>query len=141
MGRRSRFGGTIAVIAIFVIAAGACGGGGGNSNASAGGGGGGGDTRISVPEGGVDDPERTDIAVVNFAYEPEPFTTTAGSTVWWVNEGSATHTVNSDEFGDGFTGSGTIRTGKGFSYTFDTPGEYAYFCNNHPGMEGTIIVE
>lgn len=139
MGRRSRFEGIIAVIGVMVIALGGCGG--GDSGASEGGGGGDGDTRISVPEGGVDNPERTDISIVNFAYEPEPYTTTAGSTVWWVNTGSASHTVNSDEFGDGFTGSGIIRTDKGFSYTFDTPGEYAYFCNNHPGMEGTIIVE
>ena len=79
--------------------------------------------------------------MVNFAFEPESFTTTAGSTVWWVNEGSASHTVNSTEFGADFSGSGTVRTGKGFSWTFDEPGEYAYFCDNHPGMEGTIIVE
>lgn len=140
MGRCSRFAKIIAVAGVVIIALGGCGGDNSSSNGGNGGGNGG-NTRISTPEGGVDNPERTDIAIVNFAYEPEPYTTTAGSTVWWVNTGSASHTVNSDEFGEGFTGSGIIRTDKGFSYTFDTPGEYKYFCNNHPGMEGTIIVE
>jgi plastocyanin len=28
-----------------------------------------------------------------------------------------------------------------FSFTFSTPGEYAYFCSLHPHMTGTIVVE
>ncbi len=141
MRRHARLGQAIAVIGVLVIAVAGCGGGNG-------GGGGGGnasgntaDSRLAVSDGGIADPERTDVSITNFEFGPESFTTSAGSTVWWVNDGSAPHTVNSDDFGNGEVASGTIRTDKGFSYTFETAGEYTYFCNNHPGMEGTIIVE
>jgi plastocyanin len=140
MGRRTRFGHLIAIIGLLAVVLGGCGGD-SNGNASGGNGGGGSGTRLAISDGGIADPERTDVSIVNFAFEPDPYTTSAGSTVWWVNDGSAPHTVNSAEFGDDFTSSGTIRTGNGFAWTFEEPGEYAYFCNNHPGMEGTIIVE
>lgn len=145
MGRRTRIGQFAAIIGFLVITATACGGGGdgggGGGGSATGGGEGNNDERLAVSSGGIEDPERTDIAIVNFAYEPEPFTASVGSTVWWVNTGSAPHTVNSDDFGSGAVSSGTIRTDRGFAYTFETAGEYTYFCNNHPGMEGTIVVE
>jgi plastocyanin len=28
-----------------------------------------------------------------------------------------------------------------FSFTFATPGSYAYFCSLHPHMTGTIVAE
>jgi plastocyanin len=138
MGRRTRTARIAAAAAVAIVMLAGCSGGGGSSSSGGGGGGGNGDgpTQLTVAPGGDPNPERTDVKAVNFRFEDAEFTTTAGSTVWWVNEGSAPHTVTSDLFD-----SGTIRTGNGFSYTFDEPGEYAYWCKNHPGMEGTIIVE
>jgi plastocyanin len=97
----------------------------------------GGRTVLTVAEGGDPDPGPADVEIHNFRYEPESLTISAGDSVTWVNEGSAPHTVN---FSDG-EGSGTIRNSRGFTHTFDEPGEYEYWCNNHPGMEGTITVE
>jgi plastocyanin len=122
-----------AIIALAVLLAGCSG---GNTSGADDGGNGDGPTRLTVVPGGDPNPERTDVSIVNFRFEPAEYTTSVGSTVWWVNEGSAPHTVTSDDFD-----SGTIRTGNGFAHTFEEPGEYAYWCENHPGMEGTIIVE
>lgn len=77
------------------------------------------------------------VNIVNFGYEDETFTVAAGTPVVWANEGSAPHTVTGDNFD-----SGVIRPGKGYSYTFDEPGTYEYWCTNHEGvMFGTIVVE
>ncbi|QGG95596.1 plastocyanin/azurin family copper-binding protein [Actinomarinicola tropica] len=77
-----------------------------------------------------------DVTIVNFAYEDPEFTTTAGSTVTWVNEGAAPHTVT----GEGFDSS-IIRSGRGWTHTFEEPGTYEYWCSNHESMTGTIVVE
>lgn len=134
MGRRTRYERLAAGVALLAILLGGCSG--DDSGSEASGGGGSGD-RLAVSSGGEEiDPANADVSIVNFAFEDAEFTTSAGSTVVWVNEGSAPHTVTSDDFD-----SGTIRTERGFSHEFAEPGEYAYWCNNHPGMEGTIIVE
>jgi hypothetical protein len=137
MGHRTRFGTMAALVAAITLLLAGCSGG---NNNDAGGGAGGdngdGPTRLTVQPGGDPDPERTDISIVNFRFEDAEYTASVGDTVWWVNDGSAPHTVTSDDFD-----SGTIRTGNGFSYTFEEPGEYSYFCKNHPGMEGTVVVQ
>lgn len=133
MGRRTRFERLAAGIALLAILLGGCSGGGSESEASEGTGA---NARLEVSDGGEADPGEADVSIVNFAFEDAEFTTSAGSSVVWVNEGSAPHTVTSDDFD-----SGTIRTGRGFTHEFSEPGEYAYWCNNHPGMEGTITVE
>ena len=62
---------------------------------------------------------------------------TAGSTVTWVNNGSTAVTVTSP---DGLFDSETIAAGGSFSYTFDTPGTFRYFCVPYPHMKGVITV-
>ena len=36
-----------------------------------------------------------------------------------------------------------VQPGQSYSFTFDTPGEYAYFCRPHVfiGMTGVVVVE
>ncbi|MFP3907884.1 MAG: plastocyanin/azurin family copper-binding protein [Acidimicrobiales bacterium] len=126
--------GVVAAAALLVAG---CSGEGGNSAAGDGGGGGDDSTGITITPGGDPDPGEADIEIHNFRFEPEEATVSAGDSVTWVNEGSAPHTVTFSEE----LNSGTIRTGNGFTHTFEEPGEYEYWCNNHPGMEGTLIVE
>ena len=38
-------------------------------------------------------------------------------------------------------GSTTTAGGATFSFTFDTPGTYAYHCGIHPSMTGEVIVQ
>jgi plastocyanin len=70
-------------------------------------------------------------------YEPTRLTVSAGTTVTWTNQGSASVTVTS---ADGLFDSGQIAPGGSFSVTFDTPGTFRYFCDPYPHMKGTIVV-
>jgi plastocyanin len=81
------------------------------------------------------------IAIKDFVFNPSPLTIKAGSTVSWVNQGSATHTVNSDSTSPVQFASKEIKSGGSYSFTFNKPGTYPYHCSIHPSMVGTIIVE
>jgi len=70
-------------------------------------------------------------------YDPASLTITAGTTVTWTNSGATSVTVTSP---DGLFDSEMIGPGAAFSYTFDTPGTFRYFCVPYPHMKGVIVV-
>jgi len=70
-------------------------------------------------------------------YSPANYTVKAGTTVTWVNNDDATHSVTST---GGLFDSGPLPPGASFSYTFTRPGTYAYACTYHPWMTGIIVV-
>lgn len=72
-------------------------------------------------------------------YVPSRVEVSPGTTVRWVNEDSADHTVTSEEAG-GPLASDVFGQGGSFEYTFDEPGEFAYFCEVHPFMKAVVIV-
>lgn len=61
--------------------------------------------------------------------------------------GDAVQVTNSDNVGhtwtatDGAFHSGVVSSGETFTFTFDQPGTYDYFCQIHPEMTGTITIE
>ena len=74
----------------------------------------------------------------NGCFSPNPIRITAGSTVTWTNTSSKAHTATSDA---GAWDTGAIGTGATSSaVTFNTPGTFAYHCNFHADMHGSIIV-
>ena len=75
--------------------------------------------------------------VISWRYEPATLTVSSGTTVTWVNQGATAVTVTSP---DGLFDSESIGPGASFSYTFDTPGTFRYFCVPYPHMKGEIIV-
>jgi plastocyanin len=75
--------------------------------------------------------------VMSLRYDPTSLTVAVGSTVTWVNNGSTAITVTSP---DGLFDSESVAAGGSFSYTFDTPGTYRYFCVPYPHMKGVITV-
>ncbi len=81
------------------------------------------------------------ITIVDFAYEPDGFTATAGEPVKWQNTGDAPHTVTFDD--EVIVDSGNLDPGAEFSRTFEDAGEFTYFCTIHgrDQMSGTITVE
>jgi len=81
-------------------------------------------------------PAGATVAVRDNVFEPGVAEITAGQTVTWVWEGNASHDVD----GDGFD-SGVLSKGATFSKQFTTAGTYAYVCNIHGGMNGTVEVK
>ncbi len=69
------------------------------------------------------------------SFSPATLSVAVGTTVTWMHMGSAKHTVTSASFD-----SGILSAGATFSYTFLSPGTYAYRCDLHSGMTGTIVV-
>jgi plastocyanin len=83
------------------------------------------------------------VSMANMAFSPVRLIVGAGTTVTWTNgDGNIQHTTTSD---DGLWDSGLLSGGDTFSYTFDEPGIFPYYCIPHgapggQGMSGTIIV-
>ena len=77
------------------------------------------------------------VSIAGFAFAPATITVTAGTTVTWTNDDSASHTVTAD---DGAFTSDTLASGAAFSQAFASPGTFAYHCAIHPSMKGTVIV-
>jgi plastocyanin len=71
------------------------------------------------------------------AYNPNPLTITAGTTVTWTNQDSTTHTATSD------TGvfNGTVGPNQQYSFTFPNKGTFTYHCSLHPNMVASVIVQ
>jgi plastocyanin len=78
------------------------------------------------------------VMIANMSFSPSTLTVTAGTTVTWVNRDGDAHSVESR--GKGFTSSPLLNTGDKYSYTFTTPGTYAYYCAVHASMTGKIVV-
>ena len=73
-------------------------------------------------------------------YELLPTTATVapGGTVTWQNADDVDHHLLSD---DGTTiDTGTITPGQAAPVTLTTPGTYAYYCDIHNAMTGTVVV-
>lgn len=82
--------------------------------------------------------EPVTVKIDNFTFNPAIVKVKPGDTVNFTNQDDIPHTVVATNHA---FKSKALDTGDSFSYTFTTPGEYAYFCSLHPHMKGTIIVE
>lgn len=78
-------------------------------------------------------------------FKPNAVTVVIGvnNTVTWTNNDSTTHTVTPSTGPNGgwSTGSGDLAAGKSYSFAFTVPGTYAYHCNYHSWMSGTVVVK
>jgi plastocyanin len=78
------------------------------------------------------------VQIDQYAFLPQRITVKPGTTVTWTNDDDAPHTIASSAK---VFKSRPLDTGDKFSFTFTTPGTYAYFCSVHPQMTGTVTVE
>lgn len=78
------------------------------------------------------------IHISDFKFSPDSVQTSAGSTVTWINDDAAHHSLSSN---DGLFDSQLLNHGESFSYTFKQPGIYSYHCGVHKYMTGTIVVK
>ncbi|WP_254273445.1 plastocyanin/azurin family copper-binding protein [Haloarcula marina] len=121
----------------------------------------GGDGGSSDGDGGSD-PSETRVAMTDdLQFDPTEVTVAVGDTVVWETTGSVAHsaTAYEDDLPDGaaYFASGdfesesaarqaypddSVGSGETYSHTFDTAGEFPYFCIPHEsGMRGTVVVE
>lgn len=82
------------------------------------------------------------VTIKGFIFKPSPLPVKAGTRVTWTNEDQIQHTVTSGAPGskDGKFDGTLDGAGKTFTFTFDTPGTYAYFCDRHNSMTGEVVV-
>ncbi len=84
--------------------------------------------------------EPNTVRISNYEFLQGKITVKKGTTVTWKNEDIAKHTVTVEE---GITeGPRSEFFGKGeeYRYTFNTVGNYPYFCEPHPYMKGSVEV-
>jgi plastocyanin len=80
-------------------------------------------------------------SIVNFRLQD--LTVGVGTTIQWLQEDIVPHptTAGAPSSPTGVWDSGFMDAGEEFSFTFDTPGTFAYFCEIHPGiMTATVTV-
>ena len=78
-----------------------------------------------------------DVVVDNFSFSPATASVPVGATVRWTNRDDVPHVIMSSE--KKFK-SPVLDTDQQFSYAFEAPGTYEYFCSLHPKMTGRVTV-
>jgi plastocyanin len=95
----------------------------------------------AAPAGTPASPGGNTISIKNFAFEPSALTVKTGTTVTWVNNDGASHTIVSDTGSPASFSSDPFTTGASYTFTFTQPGTYSYHCSIHPSMKGTVTVQ
>ena|SRR5579872_706391 len=80
------------------------------------------------------------IHIDNFTFDPAEVTVKVGTKVTWVNRDDVPHTATSTAKPKAFD-SKALDTDQQFSFVFEKPGTYDYFCAVHPKMTGRVIVK
>jgi len=96
-----------------------------------------------TPTGSNGNPGPNEVFMRNDSFSPASKTVAAGTTIKWINKVNATHNVISGTPGSpsGLFNSGDLTINGEFPFTFTQSGTFMYFCSNHSGMTGTIIVQ
>ncbi len=84
-------------------------------------------------------PAPVEIRVDNFSFGPASVTVPAGTEITWVNHDDIPHTVMSDD--KTTFRSHPLDTDDKFTFKFDKPGTYTYFCSIHPKMTAKVVVK
>ena len=77
------------------------------------------------------------VTIKNFAFSPSPITVRTGTTLTVANNDSITHTLTANA---GAFDTGDLAGGRRAHLTLDRPGTYAYHCQIHTFMHGTVRV-
>jgi len=83
--------------------------------------------------------ESVAVEIKNFAFNPVEITVPVGGNVTWTNGDTVPHTATGLDR-DALQ-SGAIRPGESFTQAFDAAGTFEYFCEFHPNMKGSIVVQ
>ncbi len=77
------------------------------------------------------------VAISNYAFHPVSLTVPRGTAIKFVNHDPAPHTATTSSTG---FDSGTLKQGQAATVSLTKPGSYAYICQFHAFMHGTVTV-
>ncbi|MDH3677952.1 MAG: plastocyanin/azurin family copper-binding protein [Nitrosopumilus sp.] len=80
---------------------------------------------------------------VDLCYDPSSLIIFTGGEIIWRNDDSSSHTVTSGNIIEGpdqIFDSGLIKARETFSFKFEEPGQYDYFCMIHPWANASVTV-
>ncbi|HEX5166394.1 MAG TPA: ScyD/ScyE family protein [Thermomicrobiales bacterium] len=75
---------------------------------------------------------------MQWGYDPKTITIETGQALTFTNSGRIGHTATAK---DGDFDTGLLQGGQSATIEFDKPGEFQFYCQPHPWMTATIIVE
>ena len=93
------------------------------------------DGSVAAPGGGGSGAPGNAVSIKNFQFSPNPVVVKAGAAVTVTNDDGTVHTLTAD---DGKFDTGNLDGGAKKTITIDAPGRYAYHCDIHNYMTGTI---
>jgi plastocyanin len=73
-----------------------------------------------------------------WGFDPKTLTVQVGQAVRFTNTGKISHTATQSE---GAFDTGFVKGGEWATITFTTPGTFSFFCQPHPWMQGTVVVQ
>ncbi len=76
------------------------------------------------------------VSIFNYGYHPQHVTVKAGARVTFTNHDATAHTSTSDHHGFDVV----VEPGQSRTVTLSKPGTYAYYCEFHAFMRGTVTV-
>ena len=95
---------------------------------------------VTIPEG----TSTSGCEETNECFIPFDVLVNVGGEVTWTNDDTAAHTVTAGTAADGPSGefdSSLFLAGTTFSHTFESAGQFPYFCLVHPWMAGIVTVQ
>src|SRR5207249_280729 len=75
---------------------------------------------------------------MQWGFDPKTLTVQVGQAIRFTNTGKIAHTATQSQ---GAFDTGFLKNGESATLTFDTPGAFTFFCQPHPWMQGTIVVQ
>jgi LPXTG-motif cell wall-anchored protein len=78
------------------------------------------------------------VTIADFSFAPASLTVNQGDTVTWVNNGPTPHSATAN---NGSFNTGILKAGQSGSHTFSQAGTFSYYCQPHPYMKATIVVQ
>jgi plastocyanin/sugar lactone lactonase YvrE len=75
---------------------------------------------------------------MQWGFEPKTLNVQVGQAVKFTNAGKIAHTATQSQ---GAFDTGFLKNGESATLTFDTPGTFTFFCQPHPWMQGSIVVQ
>jgi plastocyanin len=93
----------------------------------------------SAPAKPASGASESSVTISDFKFAPASVTVKHGAKITVTNHDSTAHTATAND-GNTFD-TGTLDPGSSRTFTVDKPGSYAYHCNIHSFMKGTIVVQ